>query len=163
MGRGKTFKRFTELTNELNVNEFPIGSCVKWKYCKDKDGYGILEHPDGYTGRLHRLVIQHFLLRKLKPGEHVLHKCDEPSCYNPIHLKLGTHKENNQDKISKGRDVNTRGERNFNSKMTDAQRAEMVSRYQAGGVTFKQLAKEYGITTCSASSYVRRLLKRVYT
>lgn len=41
-------------------------------------------------------------------GMYVLHRCDTPACVNPEHLFLGTHSENMQDKISKGRDHNQR-------------------------------------------------------
>lgn len=33
----------------------------------------------------------------------LLHSCDNPSCINPEHLKPGTHRENMQDCIKKGR------------------------------------------------------------
>ena len=36
-------------------------------------------------------------------GMIIMHTCDNPRCVKPDHLKLGTHKDNTQDMIAKGR------------------------------------------------------------
>jgi hypothetical protein len=53
----------------------------------------------------------------------VLHRCDNPSCVNPDHLFVGTHDENMQDMINKGRHTQNkrRGEGNAKAKLTEQQ------------------------------------------
>lgn len=78
--------------------------CWFWIGSRDRAGYGrinmvqmrqvpILAHRASWM--LHRGPIP--------VGLCVLHKCDNPSCVNPKHLKLGTHKSNSDDKWRKGR------------------------------------------------------------
>jgi hypothetical protein len=65
-------------------------------------------------------------------GMLVLHKCDNPRCCNPEHLFLGTSQDNQDDKVSKGRQARgdghysrttpeklCRGVRHGNAKLTD--------------------------------------------
>lgn len=69
--------------------------CWNWMGSKTKKGYGIviLNEKMFYTHRIMcRLTNSEF-----KEEELVCHACDNPSCINPKHLWLGSHKDNMKD------------------------------------------------------------------
>jgi hypothetical protein len=80
-------------------------------------------------------------------GLFVLHRCDNPRCVRPSHLRVGTPKDNTQDMIAKGRWGNpvARGERNGKAKLTEGQVIAIRERFAAGELR-NSLATEYGIT-----------------
>jgi len=72
--------------------------CWEWKGYVDKKGYPILSSRYLKEGRAHR--ISYILYKSEIPdGYFVLHSCNNPSCTNPDHLRIGTHKENMQYKV----------------------------------------------------------------
>jgi len=79
-----------------------IGRCWIWKRVKDRKGYGIF----GLNGRNSIASRVAFILHNgdIRPRELcVLHHCDNPACVRPIHLFMGTRKDNMDDCLSKGR------------------------------------------------------------
>jgi hypothetical protein len=71
-----------------------------WKYGYGKVKYVVNGKKKNYI--VHRLAWE--LVNGLIPdGMMVLHKCDNPPCFNPEHLKLGTHQENMDDMVQRGR------------------------------------------------------------
>lgn len=71
---------------------------------------------------------------------HVLHRCDNPKCVEIGHLFLGTHQDNMDDKLSKGRQP--RGERVAISKLT----SDQVSAIYADPRYHHVIAAEYGVS-----------------
>ena len=76
-------------------------SCWVWQAAKSKAGYGYFRVGDKMQ-LAHRFVMG-LPGAGVSPEICVCHHCDNPSCVRPDHLFLGTHADNVQDKIAKGR------------------------------------------------------------
>lgn len=126
--------------------------CVIWPYGL-VDGYGVLT-VNGKSGRVSRLALE----RRVGPAPVdkplACHgPCHTRACFNYRHLSWGSHKENATDRH---RDASQpRGEAHYRFNVLPPQRAEIIKRYQAGGVTQTQLATEYGCTQPHISRILR--------
>jgi hypothetical protein len=82
--------------------------CWEWQGAKTK-GYGMIGHgrrsdPGTRVKQVHRVAWE-LTYGPIPEGTSVLHSCDNPPCYNPTHLFLGTQADNVADMTAKGRGV----------------------------------------------------------
>lgn len=125
--------------------------CWEWLGTKCSAGYGcfncnrkkFLAHRESYKK----------YKGPIPPGMLVRHSCDNPICVNPDHLSIGTYKDNSDDKVERGRQA--KGESNGFAKLTEKQVLEMRSLYSFRKVTYKDLAKKYGVHLDTVKKAVR--------
>jgi hypothetical protein len=166
------------------------GECWEWQGATDRRGYGQI----GINGKLQ--IATHaaweLVAGPLPKGLWVLHTCDNPACVrnddegtyevNGIlhprrgHLWLGTHQDNMDDMVAKGRwgerdnaylrgdqhyarrqpELVMRGEKNGHARLTEADVLTIRERHARGDVTQRQLAREYSVSFSTINVIVNR-------
>lgn len=127
-------------------------ACWLWNGARDKDGYGVFQLDRKTTQRAIRVMFA--LTHERLPNGVVRHTCDTPACARPEHLVDGTPQQNTQDMIRRRRKASTAGAQNGNAKLTVESVQQIRDRYAAGGVTYKQLALEFGVDRAQVNHIV---------
>jgi len=132
------FDRLIELAHISNHSEcWPVHRNI------GKDGYGILR-VNGRKERAHRMMFELYFPNV--PAPVVRHKCNNPGCINPAHLREGTPHDNAIDRMLSKRGGDLRGEHNGRAKLTDSQ----VREIRASKATGAELARRFGISKVMA-------------
>ena len=149
---GKTAKDYVQRFWSKVEKRGPY-ECWLWQAYCDPRGYGRFPPPKGRGEQQAHRIAYVLSFGPIPPGQQVLHKCDNPPCVNPNHLRSGTDCENQQDKVAKRRHVF--GERCRLAKLVDAQAQDILRRGLAGERTGK-LAQEYGVSKNTIRGIVKR-------
>lgn len=89
---------------QSNISIDEQSGCWNWLDYKLDKGYGIIFNYNKFLS-VHRVSYTIFK-GQILDGLIVIHTCDNTSCCNPDHLRLGTQKDNIHDMMNKERDKN---------------------------------------------------------
>lgn len=147
--------RREEALTKLGSNyEWADNGCLVWMGAKTSCGYGVVR-VNKRPMNAHRLVWE-LVHGPIADGLHVLHACDNPPCFNPDHLSLGTHADNMRDMWAKGRNFSAQGEAHSHAKLTE----ELVRQIRASDETNTTWARRLGVSHAAISGIRRNLTWR---
>lgn len=120
--------------------------CWVW-FGANSNGYGNFNRMNKQNILAHRFSWE---LHKgpIPDGLFVMHMCDNPSCVNPNHLKLGTNKENSHDSVAKGRITNrpaVTGENNSKTNL-DERHVKLIRLAAMRGIPAKEISDILGLS-----------------
>jgi hypothetical protein len=147
-------KRYGSVMERIERDTFYEPNCGCWLYAGpiDDSGYGRIKIV-GKKVRIHKFTYEKDR-GPLPKGRLVMHSCDMPCCWNPDHLSDGTHKDNRQDAMIKGR--LPRGEGAWCAKLTN----EDIKEIRLSNKTHRSLGEKYGVSSNLIGQIKRRKIWR---
>lgn len=152
----KVLTRFWRKVDKSDEN-----GCWLWRASSGASGYGQFCLGGTMVGA-HRVSFE-IHNGSIPDGLHVLHRCDVPTCVSPMHLFLGTHRENIADRHAKGRTSKAhrnQGESHGLAKLGESQVSEIRRLYAHGDLTQREIAEMFGVTQSLVSHVVNGRLWR---
>jgi hypothetical protein len=150
-------EEFSRFWSKVNMGP----ECWDWTGAMGPYGYGTFwdagKRQGKRTKRAHRVAWVH-VYGDIPKGLLICHRCDNRRCVRPDHLFLGTHRDNTEDMVAKGRFVlgrRSHGELNGSSKLV-ADQVMAIRRRYTRGEEGKAMAEEFGICQAHVSRIVLR-------
>ena len=145
----------TKLPDSFWAKVQPEGDCLVWTGHTIAKGYGRVTINCVRT-LVHRLAMQDYLqdyLGEIPSVSLVLHRCDNPPCVKREHLYFGTHQDNADDKVRRGRSIT--GTSVSTVKLTETS-VRAIRRYYATGVTtHRKLASIFEVAPSTIADIVK--------
>ncbi len=119
-------------------------------------GYGKFTYQ-GKLQRAHRLAAIDFY-GEIPEGMFALHHCDRPACVRPAHLYYGTHQDNMQDMVNRGRwtGPDHKGSQNPRAKLTETKVQAIRNMRLLNEFTKPELAIIFGVSPGTITDVVNR-------
>ncbi len=116
----------------------PMSGCYLWLGYTTSEGYGRFNFG-GKIENAHRVSYRDER-GDIPAGMLVLHNCDNPTCVNPEHLRLGSDVDNARDRVKR---------RRVARKLTDTQIREILT----DGGKYRDIAERFGVS----ASYISQI------
>ncbi|WP_084542836.1 HNH endonuclease [Deinococcus murrayi] len=126
--------------------------CWEWTAGLGRKSYGVVTVAYKQY-RVPRLSAHVYLGFDLTSQQIVCHRCDNPRCFNPDHLFMGTLSDNMQDMLAKGRQNPPKGSRNGQARLTEDDVRE-IRRLGKSGVHQREVAERFGISYSYANNVI---------
>ena len=143
--------------------------CQEFPTRSKRNSYRLIKWRNGneYIHRIACALTHGLMVEDLTSDDLVCHHCDNRRCFEPLHLFLGTHAENTADMLNKSRNVPGGfavkpgiGEEHSQAKLRNEQVLMIRQSYATGGITYRGLATQYGVTSTLIGLIVRHKIWR---
>lgn len=134
--------------------------CWPWLGQRNKAGYGVVTYTSDFKRPAcmgaHRAVWT-VLNGPIPAGKILLHRCDNPGCVNPRHLRPVTYRENAEDALLRDRRAKRYAPHTRTKKLTDSQ----VRAIRLSKEPLETVAHLFAVAPTTVSNIRRRLRKQL--
>jgi len=132
----RTLEQVIDLIQDRSYIDEDTG-CWVYTGCINQNGYGVITYRK-QQWLVHRLIFNKVIFKELPHS--VLHKCDNPPCWNPEHLYGGNDQDNANDRVARNR--HNKGVEHYRAALTE----DIVQEIRAiENPNYVEIAERYNI------------------